>query len=415
MPPSVPRLYRHALESVFAFCELKELAALLRVSKEWAAAVLSMRSLKALVVSKALLSVCASRLSRHIHTLYRPSPLSPTDLSLLARQLPHLHCLRCSFRDHPSMLVFPARLRELSVQFEPSSPGALFSKRQLRDIDAVIAVISALPMLESLTLSAIKATSCCLTPLAFAPALHTLTFRLPRIVFDSPAATSALRSMPHLRSLDFFSSSVSLTRLLQAPHSMNLDTLLVCGSFTAEHGAAIVHHPSLTYLSFSVCSPHTDFFYQLPNLRRLTLLTAHSTVPLDADRIMHSLHSLVGLTRLCIIGPAPNHAHFPLHITTDHLAACLLHMPLLTYLSLSGASPVDSLRFLSTGPITRSLKQLELDNFHPCLPLGELLHVHALSSLTKLTLRRVFDRPLDERVYTPPSSLLPALQQFEYA
>jgi hypothetical protein len=45
--PPTARLYRHALESVFAFCSLEELAMLLRVSKEWAAAVNSMHSLDA--------------------------------------------------------------------------------------------------------------------------------------------------------------------------------------------------------------------------------------------------------------------------------------------------------------------------------------------------------------------------------
>jgi hypothetical protein len=90
-------------------------------------------------------------------------------------------------------------------------------------------------------------------------------------------------------------------------------------------------------------------------------------------------------------------------------------MPLLTRLRLTDASGLDSLRFLSSGPITRSLKVLQLSCFDPPLPLRELLHVHALSSLTDLSLVSVFDRPLDDHalpLYTPPSLLMPSLRQF---
>jgi hypothetical protein len=125
------------------------------------------------------------------------------------------------------------------------------------------------------------------------------------------------------------------------------------------------------------------------------------------------LHSLVGLTELNIRGGG----YCALGFTSAHLVACLPHLPQLTSLHLSGATAVDSLRFLASGPITRSLKELELENFDPRLPLRELLHVHALSSLTKLIVSCMFDRPLDDHakpLYVPPSPLLPALREFEY-
>jgi len=92
-------------------------------------------------------------------------------------------------------------------------------------------------------------------------------------------------------------------------------------------------------------------------------------------------------------------------------------MPLLTSLRLTDVTAVDSLRFLSSGPITRSLKELVLWWFYPRLPLRELAHVHALSALTSLALKSVFRRSPESytlRLYTPPSLLLPSLRQFEY-
>jgi hypothetical protein len=104
-----------------------------------------------------------------------------------------------------------------------------------------------------------------------------------------------------------------------------------------------------------------------------------------------------------------------IQLTAANLAACLPHMPLLTRLELSSATSLDSFRFLSCGPIIHSLQRLELRDFARRLQLSELVHVHALSSLTSLTLEDVFDAPLDEEtkaLFTPPSALLPRLRHF---
>jgi hypothetical protein len=170
-------------------------------------------------------------------------------------------------------------------------------------------------------------------------------------------------------------------------------------------------------LHFELNCAHTDFLRALPNLRSLSFNAHLYTVLQDTDRIMQSLHSLVGLTKLRIEGNVHSESPFPFHFTSAHLAACLPHMPLLTNLHLTDASGLDTLRFLSSGPITRSLTELDLSFLNPPLPLRELLHVHALSSLTRLTLVSTFDRRLDDHakpLYTPPSRLLPALRQFTY-
>jgi hypothetical protein len=415
---SAARLYRHALESVFAFCSLQELGSLLGVSKEWAAAVNSMRSLGAWLPyppdDSHLLHFCLSPLSRHVSVAdVWAVPLSQWSLYLCSTRMSNLQELTCRFEGSWAPVVFPARLRTLSLGFLISaSSGQSFSDKQLRELDAAIAAVAALPLLESLHVTAIKAIRCCLTPLSSSPSLRALELKMPSSVFDSDAV-DALRRMPHLRSLTCSSSPAILTRMLQVPHTMKLDTLILYGPFTADYGDAIVSLPSLTKIDLSLASTHTDFLRQLPNLRILRFTSHLCTVLPDADRIMSSLHSLVGLTELSIHGGG----YCALAFTSAHLTTYLPHLPQLTSLHLSGATAVDSLRFLASGPITRSLKELELENFDPRLPLRELLHVHALSSLTKLIVSCMFDRPLDDHalpLYTPPSLLLPALREFEY-
>jgi hypothetical protein len=413
------KLYRHALESIFSFCSLEELTMLLRVSKEWATAVNSMHPLDARVPwtcrqnDSRLLRFCMSPLPRHVGTarLWQ-FPMSPSLLYNLTLRMTNLQELDCHFEGSWSPLVFPARLRELTLRFQAASDyNEPFSNKQHRELDEAIVAIAALPQLEELSLNAYKARSCCLTPLVTAPALHSLTLNLPSDVFDSPAAIDALRRMPHLRSLSFDPSAESFTRMLQSPHAMKLEALRIESPFTAEFGKAIVRLPALTDLDFPLGSLHTDFLRQMPNLRCLQLLFYPDlVVALDTDRIMHSLHSLTGLTELRI-EECNNHLRY----TADHLTTCLSHMPWLTGLHLSYPTALDSLRFLSSGPITRSLKTLHLTGFRTRLPLAELLYVHELSSLTELTLYRVFDRALDEytqSLYTPPSRLMPSLLEF---
>jgi hypothetical protein len=385
---------------------------MLQVFKEWAAAVGSMRPLLAELPDgtsasdSRLWHFCMSQLARHvgIAAMYE-NPLSAWALHTFSVRMPNLEELHCSLEDFWSSLVFPARLVALDVNFITLSGPDKF---------AAIAAIATLPRLEKLSLASNNARSCNLSALVRAPALHTLELQLKSHVLESPANIEALRNMPHLRSLNFRPSPADFTRVLQPPHSLKLETLDVHGPFTSEHGASIVHLSSLTDLSFTLDSLHTDFLRELPSLRHLEMRDSWCTVQPNTDRIMHSLHALVNLTKLSLYGSAI-FGHFALRYTTDHLAACLPHMPLLTTLYLANPQALDSLRFLSAGPITRSLRKLALSHFRSPLPLRELAHVHALSSLTELMLFSVFDRPLDEytrSLYTPPSLLLPSLLKF---
>jgi hypothetical protein len=424
-------LHRHALESVFAFCALKELAPLPRVSKQWAVAVATMRTLDAEIdadwsaSSLALFGASASPLCRHVGCLiWHGLPLTARQLATMSARMTNLHGLNCSLTVDQPMLVFPPRLRTLTLFVEPIAPresalgssSASTSVHQLPPLDAAIAAVAALPLLEELTLVAWDAESCCLAPLTSAPALHSLTLELQSDVFDSSAVTDALRSMPHLRSLGFDPSPESFARLLQQPHTLKLESFRMATGFTAEHGASIAQLPSLTDLAICLHGEHTDFLRGLSHLRRLELDSCLGSVAdpaRDAERIMHSLHALVGLSELRLLGGGD----CPLRFTADQLAACLPHMPLLTSLHLSHAKALGSLHFLSSGPVTRSLQKLELVEIHPRLPLSELEHLHALSVLDRLKFDSVFDSPLDEATlqrYRPPCLLMPALVQFIY-
>ena len=77
-PSRGPQLHRHALESVFACLTLRELNRSLAVSRDWLAAVGSMRSIGATVLDGRLddltlhtcvAPMCASLLARHIGTV----------------------------------------------------------------------------------------------------------------------------------------------------------------------------------------------------------------------------------------------------------------------------------------------------------------------------------------------------------
>ena len=103
----VARLYRHAVESIFAFASVAVLAALLCVSRERRAAVSSMAPCKLERDGSRkdeLPQLCASPLARHIHELgmYDGQPAS-ADVALLCSRMPHL--MELNVRLAPDALV----------------------------------------------------------------------------------------------------------------------------------------------------------------------------------------------------------------------------------------------------------------------------------------------------------------------
>jgi len=102
-PSPASRLYRHALECILAFSDLAGLAVALRVSKEWLAAVGSMRHLalawNCTSGNAQIQCVAASTLGRHISGLDavgHGERLSASVVGIMAHRMPHLRRLHCS-------------------------------------------------------------------------------------------------------------------------------------------------------------------------------------------------------------------------------------------------------------------------------------------------------------------------------
>ena len=121
-PDAVVTLHRHALESIFSFLDLRESAAALRVSRDWTAAVGSMRRLELRMECPnfPLGVVAESALIRHVCALrcdFEEVQLDAADLRVLATRMSHLRGLRCylqlSLAAGP--LAFPAQLRRLDI------------------------------------------------------------------------------------------------------------------------------------------------------------------------------------------------------------------------------------------------------------------------------------------------------------
>jgi len=89
--PPVSRLHRHALESVFAFLNLRELHSVLSVSCRWQAAVLSMRSIvDPRPRDLSLGPLLNSRLLHHVGKLRLTDKVTSQELVQLAQRAPQL-------------------------------------------------------------------------------------------------------------------------------------------------------------------------------------------------------------------------------------------------------------------------------------------------------------------------------------
>ena len=399
-------LHRHALESVFAFLGLRELAAALRVARDWLSAAKSMRRLDLRVewlTAAALGQIAYSPMGRHISRL------------------------KCGDLDADALAVFAARmahLRELNFYFEPSEAGQPISfPASLRllniniltvdavEINAAIAAICRLPLLEELKLRLDRmGPTVSFAPLAALPLLRGLVvtsdYRYDKI---SDAQIDELRQMPRLREVDVPINWAQLRRLLRQPHNLQWQQIsLPTGSVLDDETAALLLQlPSLTAISGTACCDDFDWLRGLPNLTDVTL---HGEWPWGADLVA----SLVAALQCCT-DIEKLRFDWCYDLTAAHLAELLPRLPKLRELRLDRSS-VDSLAFLAQPPITSRLSLLRL-----CccgaLPPAELRHVHGLRGLTHLTLSESFTAPLDSAdlaQLTPPTILLPRLEKFEY-
>ena len=218
-PPPAARLYRHALESIFAFLNQRELVAVLQVSKSWLAAVESMASLQLTVeqISAPLREVADSTMGRHVAQLgshAKRVPLTADSLFILARHAAHLRVLNGEIQLAPPQrrLTFPRGLHKLRLRVSRSSAA--------EDVSAVLIGVSHLPLLKELIVHfpAIDQ-RLSFAPLASLQQLCDLSIFAPDHVELSDAQVAQLRALPLLRRLEVRPmSTVLLRRLLAQPH-----------------------------------------------------------------------------------------------------------------------------------------------------------------------------------------------------
>lgn len=144
----VTRLYRHALESIFAFLPPADLSRVLSVNRSWSAGVHSMKPINVAVIEhvrdlkliqagmgkpqRPCVLVAASPLARHVSQfgcsgkagIQRPE-LTSSDLFILSRHLGSLTVLSCSVAlPQPSRLFFGCTLLSLDCYLEAEAQDA---------------------------------------------------------------------------------------------------------------------------------------------------------------------------------------------------------------------------------------------------------------------------------------------------
>ena len=402
-PPPVDRLYRHALESVFAFLDLRGLAAALRVSHGWQAAVGSMRRMELAVDGPPILRMAESTMGRHVSAISAVW-LTAETLSLLAGRMTHLGDLNCDLRlpQVAAPLAFPAALRVLHV--------VLCDLPDAADINAAMTAIAQLVLLEELNITVHM-----MDPrLSFGPLISLPLLRRLDVCWLSPtdalsdAQVDQLRALLQLQELNVPALTPLLRRLLRQPHDLQWQELSLPHPLDDEAAALLPQLPSLTDIDCLAACSRFDWLCGLPNLRHVHL-AFNSTAKAAgfADSLVAGLQHCANIEILRL------DTYGCVDLTATQLAELLPRLPLLRDLSLQGLS-IDSLSFLSLPPLTNQLSRLDL---YGCrrLPLSELRHVHALGGLKTLELFSSFVAPLDDHAQSllePPSALMPQLEQF---
>ena len=163
------RIYRHALEAILGMLKLKDLAPIPAVSREWAAAVRSMKPISARIEREndcpdpslcerhtyrplpPVESIVGSALLRHLGALQIRdadgmwSPLTNECLGLLAQHALNLTSLWCTLTlTSNKPLILPAKLNSLHLQPDGNYTDA--------EINSMLTTVAALPSLSRLHL-----------------------------------------------------------------------------------------------------------------------------------------------------------------------------------------------------------------------------------------------------------------------
>jgi len=408
-------LHQHALESIFAFLSLGGLAVTTSVSRRWSSAVGTMRSIGAKAPLhfsgvSSLVIVCASGLARHIGAFesrdQSQSLWTAASLQLISARMTNLHHLALTLWSGQS-IVLPQKLNSVYIR--------VASDASADQINKIILCASRLPLLErfNLELKHPLAKRVSFAALHATPLLVEFGIRFggrqQRMLSDEQV--DQVRAMPHVMFLGVELDLPLMTRLLRLPHSLRWQSI---GTYSHIRPlfALLPDLPSLTRLSLAP-GDNDDvsvLLQQLPNLRDLYLdfVSAAGQIPWTKQLAVLQ-QSCTRLTSLRIMGG---------DFSATNLCALLPCITDLRTLWLWRIKTIDSLRFLSRGPIVRTLTDLTLGYLSPQLHNSEMLHVNELRELRCLSLQHLFVEPLEPltRLFysRAPSRLLPKLTSFQY-
>jgi hypothetical protein len=412
-PPISPiyMLYSHVLESIFAFCNLKDMAAVSRVMRSWCAAVLKMRPISSRVTlhdaSTHFSALCASHLRRHVSEIvcYGTSLATEQHMSNLAQQLPHLQSLSIT-SSATSQLHLPLQLSTLSL--------CIMAQRQRSELcylgelsAAAVETIALLPNLTFLKLGC-KTTMGVLQPLLALSTLRTLD--LSRISMSESMAdfTTAIRQVKHLHELYMPGGFERLWNdVLQPDHQLQLRTMnLSCGD-TLQMCTLLSSLPSLTHLSLKASSGEWEdasAFAALHQLRTLKVYSISLYQPINPTFLADALRNCPWLTHLHLW-----RCTLPMLVTD-----CIQRMPQLRRLELVRCSDMTSLSFLADMLSSSVLSCLNVDTCYPLLPISELKHVRLLCALEFLQLDVVFGTLVSSAQAAELQASMPALHTLQY-
>ncbi len=418
LPPHT-RLYTDVLGATFDFLSFDELRSVMMVCRNWLTAAYAMRGLtsgKCVLLNGNLSSLLSSRLARHIYSLRETSYNPGLTLGQLRQVIAAMPFLRKLYFEPLQPSGWQAALPSLQLQSSLRTVGLLFMKTETsaEHVNGFITALSRHALLTKLHLHfeiwLDRAVS--FAPLQAASTLDTLsisTFFQERLCNIQLKQIRQLVQMQEL-ALEPFDSATLLT-LLQMDGPPLRWTRLARGQAVNDFVAALLptmpHLDQLDHWNLDIHALSSlDFLSQLPALRSLHLDVTDAEG--EGDRVGELLPSLsqplTQLTELRLGG---------IPLNTAQLRALLTLTPRLDSLELYWMKQLDSLSFL--GPVKSTLRKLSLNYCrHDELTSTELFHLQQLTQLTEVKLLNSLCEPLDDDTIvamTPPSTLLPSLQQ----
>ena len=322
------RIYRHALEAIFAMLTLGDLSRVLAVSREWAAAVRSMgpilaqidrddcRDQEKKIVFRPLppiASIVGSPLLRHLAIIQisdsdcSSTPLNNASLALLAQHAPHLTSLWCNLTLTPNQpLILPAKLAMLDLEL-----GDTFTAASINFVLTSVCVLESLSYLGLSLASLTNKTTAGveLSLLAACPSLVDLKLEgyfAGSLQLSDTQMEQIRWSLGHLHRLSIsdWTSSAKLARLLKLPVTARWRDIGTV-EFDARTKELILRLPTLTTLelAYGLHCPDVNFLPQLPSLTALDMCSSGGEPGgwfLPTDALLATLLLCPGLTKLAL-------------------------------------------------------------------------------------------------------------------